>query len=110
MVLRVACIGDVDFVSGFGLAGVSYLYIHQDRDETLKKLRELVENPEIGLVILPHKIAQELKHELKELRRKRPIPLILSVPDKTGWRPKVDELRELIRRTVGAEVVLRREG
>ena len=109
MSLKIACIGDIDFISGFGLAGVSQLYLHERMEATLAKIRELFDNPEIGLIILPHRIASQISPELKELRRKKPAPLVLAVPDKSGWMPEVDELRELIKRTVGAEVVVRRE-
>lgn len=107
--LKIACIGDVDFISGFGLAGVPLLYLHRRFDDTLQKLRELFDNPEVGLILLPNIIAREITFELKELRKRKPVPLILTIPDKSGWRPEVDELRELIKRTVGAEVVFRGE-
>jgi V/A-type H+-transporting ATPase subunit F len=106
---KIACIGDLDVVTGFGLAGVSRFHVHVHRDETLAKLKEFFEDPDIGLILLTNPIAQELRWEIRELRRKKPVPLILAIPDKTGWRPEIDELRELIKRTVGAEVVIRRE-
>jgi len=105
--LEIACIGDPDVVSGMGLAGVSHLHIHTRLDETLTKLREFFQNPEVGLILVTHPVIRELGREISELRREKPIPLILTIPDKTGWKPEVDELKEMIRRSVGAEVVIR---
>jgi V/A-type H+-transporting ATPase subunit F len=105
--LEIVCIGDVDFISGFGLGGVPRLILHESYEKTLKHLRELFDDPRVGLIILPHKIAAQFSPELKELRRKKPVPVILAVPDKSGWKPEIDELRELIKRTVGAEVVIK---
>jgi len=45
----------------------------------------------------------------EKMRMKGLLPIVLKVPDRTGAVPEVDELRELIKRTVGAEVVVRVE-
>ena len=110
MNLDIVCIGDVDFVSALGLAGVPRLIFHQDIGTTLKEIRKLFDDPRVGLIILPHHIATQIAAELKELRRTKPVPLVLAIPDKTGRKPEIDELRELIKRTVGAEIVVRKEG
>jgi vacuolar-type H+-ATPase subunit F/Vma7 len=44
------------------------------------------------------------------MRTKRLLPIVLQIPDKTGYVPEVDELRETVKRTVGAEIVLKKEG
>jgi vacuolar-type H+-ATPase subunit F/Vma7 len=41
------------------------------------------------------------------MRTKKLLPVVLRIPDKTGWLPKVDELQEIIRRTVGAEIIIK---
>jgi vacuolar-type H+-ATPase subunit F/Vma7 len=43
-------------------------------------------------------------------REKKLLPIVLKIPDKTGYAPTADELRDIIRRTVGAEIVVKREG
>lgn len=104
-------IGNIETVTGFALAGVRHVYIHEKKEGTLAKLDELSADENMGLIIITYPIADELGSELKEkMRTKRLLPIVLKVPDKTGVVPKVDELRELIKRTVGAEVVVRAEG
>jgi vacuolar-type H+-ATPase subunit F/Vma7 len=108
---RIAVIGDLDTVVGMGLAGASYAHVHEKKDETCAKLEQFMANPEIGLLLITHPAAEELRVELRRLTREKGMsPLVLRIPDKTGALPKVDELREIIKRTVGAEIVFRKEG
>lgn len=111
MSYKIAVVGDQETVTGFALAGATYAHIHATREETLAKLNEFFASGEIGLVLITHRIAEELGPDFRRiLRAKRLLPLVLRIPDKTGYVPKVDELREIIRRTVGAEIMVRKEG
>ena len=110
MSYKVAVIGDADTTTGFALAGVSYTYVHVDKDRTLAKLAEFMTSEEIGLLFITHPIAEKLGTELRQMMRmKKLLPVVLRISDKTGYIPKVDELYKLIKRTVGAEIVVRAE-
>lgn len=111
MSYEVAVVGDQDTATGFALAGVTHVHIHVSKDETLAKLREFLTSGKIGLVLITHPIAEELGLEFSQMTKvKGLLPLVLRIPDKTGYVPKIDELTEIIRRTVGAEIVLRKGG
>ncbi len=111
MSFKIAAIGDRDTVTGLALAGTTYTHVHTTKGETLAKLNEFFASDEIGLVLLTHRVAEELGFEFRQLMRaKRLPPIVLRIPDKTGYVPKVDELREIIKRTVGAEIVVKKEG
>lgn len=108
MSYKIAAIGGMETVIGLGLGGVTHTHVHSQKEETLDKLKEFLSNPEIGLILITHRIAEEIGAELKRImREKRPTQLILRIPDKTGYVTKADELREMIKRTVGAEIVLK---
>jgi V/A-type H+-transporting ATPase subunit F len=108
---KVAVIGDIDTTTGFALAGAQYVHVHIDRSGTLSRLGELLEDKGIGLVLITHSIAEELGTEFRRLiRKKELLPIVLRIPDKTGYTPKEDELYNLIKRTVGAEIVVRAGG
>lgn len=110
MSYKIAVVGDIETVTGFALAGVRHVYLHERKEATLAKLDRLFADGDIGLIIVTYPIVDELGSEFKEkIRRKGLLPIVLKIPDKTGEVPKVDELRELIKRTVGAEVVVRAE-
>jgi len=98
-------------VTGFALAGATYAHISTTKEETLVKLGEFFASDEIGLVLITHRVAEELGHDFRRmLQTKRLLPLVLRIPDKTGYAPEVDELREIIKRTVGVEITIREEG
>ncbi|MFH1820814.1 MAG: V-type ATP synthase subunit F [Methanobacteriota archaeon] len=110
MSFKIAAVGDRDTVTGLALAGATYTYIHEKKDDTITKLNEFLAKEEIGLILLTHRVVEELGLEFRELMRgKRLLPLVLKIPDKTGYAPKVDELREIIKRTVGAEIIVKEE-
>ena len=111
MSYEVAVIGDQETAVGFALAGATHAHVHTSRDETLTKLNEFLGSEKVGLVLITHRVAEELGPDFRRaIWAKGLLPLVLRIPDRTGYVPKVDELAEIIRRTVGAEVVLRREG
>ena len=108
---KIAAIGDCDTMTGLALAGTTYTYVHQSKDETLKKLEDFFASSEIGLVLITHRVADALGYELRQMMQvKKLFPIVLRIPDKTGYAPTADELRDIVRRTVGAEIVVKREG
>lgn len=110
MSFKIAAVGDRDTVVGLALAGTVHTYIHVAKDDTVAKLKEFLTSEEIGLVLVTHRVVEDLGIEFRELmREKRLLPLVLRIPDKTGYLPKVDELREIIKRTIGAEIVVKGE-
>lgn len=110
MSYKIAVIGDRDTAIGFALAGATCTHVHVEREGTLSKVRELFRARDVGVLLITHRVAGELEPELRWMMREKGVfPVVLKIPDKTGYVPRVDELLELIRRTVGAEVVVRAE-
>ena len=110
MSYEVAVIGDQDTATGFALAGATHAHVYTAKDETLAKLNEFLTSEKIGLLLITHRVAEELGLEFRRaMKAKRLLPLVIRIPDKTGYVPKIDELREIIRRTVGAEIMVRKE-
>lgn len=106
MSYNIAAVGDVDTVTGFALAGVPYIHVHVEKEETLAKLKELFAREDIGLVLITHRVAEELGEQFEWITRaKKLLPVVLRIPDKTGFTPEVDELLELIKRAVGAKII-----
>ncbi len=98
-------------MTGFALAGATYTHIFKTKEETLVKLGEFLASDEIGLVLITHRIAEKLGPDFRRMvQTKRLLPLVLRIPDKTGYAPEVDELREIIKRTVGVEIMIKKEG
>ena len=108
---KMAVIGELETVAGMSLAGVTYSHIHSTAEGSLSKLEEFMNNHEIGLIFITHRAADELGSAFRKIMvRKGPFPVILRIPDRTGHVPKFDELSETIKRTVGADIVVKRGG
>lgn len=108
MSFKIATIADAETAAGFALAGVQDVHIHEQKEETLAKLDELLASKDVGIVFITYRVAEELGFEFRRrMRTKKLLPVVLRIPDKTGWLPKVDELQEIIRRTVGAEIIIK---
>jgi len=102
---KIAVIGDIDTISGFRLAGVKNSYAVKDAKEAEKLLFELSKNPEIVIVALTERLANELQHAIEKITKVSEYPLILTIPDKKGpIEREVDPIVQLIKRTIGVEV------
>ncbi len=104
---KIAVVGDEETVVGFSLAGVQVLHVHRQKKETLERIRALLSDPSVTLLMITSSVREELGPELELLvREKRLFPLLLTIPDHRGYFPAVDELERLVRRTAGVQVVI----
>ncbi|MBC7218691.1 MAG: V-type ATP synthase subunit F [Hadesarchaea archaeon] len=111
MSYKIAVIGDLETVAGFNLAGVQFTHVHTNKEKTLAKLEEFLTHGEIGLILITHRAVEDIGPEFhRRVQEKGLLPLVLKIPDRTGYIPERDELQELIRRTVGVEIQMKTEG
>ncbi len=103
--MKVSVIGDKDTVMGFALTGIKDLYVVEDGEEAKQALSELMQNPDIGLVIITERYAHSLKENIRRWREEKPLyPLIIEIQDKSGKMDREDPIRMLIKRAVGIDV------
>ncbi len=103
--MRIALIGDYDTVIGFKLVGISEAYVVNEPREAEEIIKKLSRNPEIAIIIVTEAIASSIRKFLRQFYEK-PKPVIVEIPDKRGPVPTIEFVRDLIRRTVGVEIVL----
>lgn len=97
--MRVVAVGTRSFIMGFRLAGAGGIEV-TDAKELLSVVNRLMNDPEIGLIILPEELTDEIKNEINEIRSKKPIPLIYVVPS-TLTSAKGMNYRALLRQVLG---------
>ena len=103
--MRVAVIADKDTALGFALTGIKDLYAAQNRDEAKSALAEVMQNPEIGVVIITERYANSLREDINRWREEKPLyPLLVEVSDKKGKMTREDPIRLLIKRAVGLDI------
>ena len=107
---KIAVIGDEDTVIGFGLTGIKYLSIvteSTDNKEIIQFVKESIENPEIGFVLVTEQVAERIRSDFERLKQDKPLyPIFIELPNKRGGVPnRVDPIKTLIRRAIGMEIV-----
>ena len=109
--LGIAAIGDEDLVNGLRLAGVSRYYVikgnHDTREEVRKALCELVNEPDIGIVVIPEDYAEYVEDVVTRIREERRMtPVIVEVPPKFGTKYKdvTGFYKAIIKESIGFDV------
>ena len=109
--LGIAVVGDEELVNALRLAGISNYYMikgdHDVRENVRKALTELLNEPDVGIVIMLEDYAQYVEDVVAQVRKgRRMTPVIIEVPSKFGTKyPDTREYyRALIRESIGFEV------
>jgi V/A-type H+-transporting ATPase subunit F len=98
--MKMAVIGDADTVALFAFAGASITVVATDDIE--KQFDELVDIPEVGVIVTTEHIADQLMKKITKIKLQRELPIIVEVPDKRGKIVvRENSLDTLIRRAVG---------
>ncbi|MFP4001479.1 MAG: V-type ATP synthase subunit F [Candidatus Natronoplasma sp.] len=110
---KVVVMGEKDMTLGFSLAGVDETYTPEDDYESKKQMDKLLESPEVGVILLSERIAENIREHLDEKEQKRKgdiYPVIVEIPDKEGpVEGKEDPLKGKIKRAVGIDVTSQEE-
>jgi vacuolar-type H+-ATPase subunit F/Vma7 len=109
--LDIAAIGDEDMVSGLRLAGVSRYFMikgnHDTAEDVRKALSELIEEPNIGVVVILEDYVEYVKDLVAHVRERRKVtPVIIEAPSKFGTKYKdiVGYYKTFIKASIGFEV------
>lgn len=104
--MKIVAVGSQDFIAGLKLAGVSEGYLAQEPQDADSKLMNLVKRGDITLILIEESLATEIPGFYdKYLRIRQPVVAIIPTGRvKEGVR---DYMGELIKRTIGVEVVVK---
>lgn len=101
--MKISSITDPVTVDGLKLAGVEEAYEARDRERAEEIFRQLVEEEEIGIILLSEKLAQGMDENLIESNKGEDItPIVIEIPGKEGPVPERREIIDkLVKRAVG---------
>jgi vacuolar-type H+-ATPase subunit F/Vma7 len=104
--LRVVCRPALQ--DGFSLAGVNSVAAG-DPIEAAAVLTSLVDQPELGVLLVEEELYLGLPEPLRDTLERRPLPVVVPFPGpRRGERPSAEAaLVELLRRAIGYRVRLR---
>lgn len=105
--MKICVVGDKDTVTGFRLAGIPKIHVVQNAEELIVVLRQVINEPEIGLVIVSEQLAKNVGKEIDMLMEGRMYPILLQIPGKQGNpEDRMDPIQNAIRRAVGIDIKL----
>jgi len=104
--VKIVVVGSQDFVAGLRLTGVGEGFVVSDKQDADAKLSSLIRRSDVALILVEEGWALKIPNFYdKYLKLKRPVVAVIPTGRaKEGMR---DYVSELIRRTVGVEVVIR---
>jgi V/A-type H+-transporting ATPase subunit F len=103
--LKISVIADRDTAMGFALTGIKDLYAVSNREEAKSALSEVMQDHDMGVLIITERYASYLRENIQRFREERPLyPLIVEIQDKKGPMEREDPIRILIKRAVGLDI------
>lgn len=97
--MKVVAVGGKAFVTGFVLSGATGEYADSS-SAALEKIRQLVRDPDVGLIMVSDEIAGPIRDELMAVKTKKAVPLIYEVPGPGSKLARV-EYRAMLRAIMG---------
>ena len=101
---KIAVVGNTQIALGFKLSGVAEAYDAKNSAESERRMRELMQREDIGLIITTSRVIGSIRdRKLSENIADSVLPLVIEVPDyKEEGQP--DTLRRLIMRAIGIDI------
>lgn len=88
---------------GFKLSGVKTVSV-SDKDSCLRAWEEVIEEEDIGLILIDSFVKNQIENEVIEHQKKLTLPLVFIIPGDEKERMEGDNLTEIIRETIGIKV------
>ncbi len=105
--MKITSITDPVTADGLRLAGVERAFETEEGEEAEKIYLELLEDGEVGIIILTEDLAKKMSEDVLESKRdkKGVIPMVIEIPGKEGPVPERREfIDKLVKRAVGIKL------
>lgn len=94
---------NVDTYTGMRLAGVDGEIVHE-REELYDALQKVINDKEIGIVLLTEKFGREFPEIIDEIKLERKMPLLIEIPDRHGTGRKKDFITSYVNEAIGLKL------
>jgi len=92
-------LGDDSFTMGFKLAGIKKSIPCYSKEDYVYNLKELLEDPEIGIIVLPQEIMGKLPGSLRAAAEKSISPIVFPIGKKRS-----EDIRNQIIKLIGVDL------
>jgi vacuolar-type H+-ATPase subunit F/Vma7 len=103
---KIALLGDRETAAYFRVSGLKRSRYVRDRAEAERALTQYFSDSSISLIMVTEPVMEWIQPLLA--RHRREYPLVVSIPTKKGPKSTVDTLAQLVKRTVGVELKVRK--
>lgn len=100
--MKVRIVGDIITVRGFGFAGIDGV-VAETAQDAKAAIRSMLEDPDVGLILVGQSIANLLGGEFDAYRFRRHLPLVMSVKDSTGEEP-AEDVMAIVQKSLGLKL------
>ena len=94
---------NMDTFVGMKMAGIESIILY-DEEEIIKKLKELKENKDIGIIMITEKIALLVPDEVSKIRLSKEKPLLVEIPDRHGTIKGSDSIVRYVKEAIGIKI------
>ena len=98
MNMEIAAVGRDDFVQGFKLVGVRRA-VSTTKDEIEKKLAEVLDDPEVGILVLDTADMKSLSHSMRRRLETAARPVVIAI-----GATEDEDLRTKVKRAIGVDL------
>jgi len=103
---KIALLGDRETAAYFRVSGLKRSRYVKDRAEAEKALTQFLSDNSISLVLVTEPVMEWVQPLLAKHRKE--YPLVVSIPTKKGPTSSIDTLAQLVKRTVGVELKVKK--
>lgn len=94
---------NTDTQTGMRLAGIEGVVAHTAA-EVAEALNTALDQPEIGMILVTEKIADDFTEIINEAKKDQEGPLILAIPDRHGSALGRDRITRYVREAIGVKI------
>ncbi len=102
--MKIFVISDnTDTATGLRLVGIGGVIAHT-KEEFKKALSDVLNDKEIGIVLVVENLARKFDAEIKEIKLSNSVPLLLEIPDRHGSGRSENFITEYIQQAIGVKL------
>ncbi|KPU46249.1 V-type ATP synthase subunit F [Oxobacter pfennigii] len=94
---------NIDTQVGMRLVGIKGSIIH-GREEVLKELNRVLNEKDIGIILITEKLSALINDEIKKIKLNTRTPLIVEIPDRHGTKRAKDSITRHVKESIGLKI------
>lgn len=94
---------NIDTQTGMRLAGIEGCVVHK-KDELKAALDRVLENKEIGILLITEKLSFEFPDIINDIKLNRKLPLLVEIPDRHGSGRRPDFITAYVNEAIGLKL------